>query len=277
MENKDWDLVIEAGKTEKHYWLDLWNYRELAFFLSWRDVIIRYKQAIMGIAWAVLRPFLTMIVFTLIFGKVAKLPTEENAPYAIMVFSALLPWQFFSQSFGAASESFITNSNLLTKVYFPRVIVPMTSIGVAFIDFVVSFLILIGMMFFYNHWSGWQIFLLPMFLFIAAMISFGSGLFVASLNVKYRDFRYVVPFVIQFGLYISPVGFSSAVIPDKWKILYSLNPIVGVIDGFRWCIIGGNNRFPVQGTFISFIIALLLMFFGIWYFRKTEKSFADNI
>ncbi len=270
-------IIIEAGKTEKHYWIDIWKFRELFLFLTWRDIIVRYKQAAMGIAWAVIRPLLTMLIFTVVFSKVAKLPTEGKAPYSIMVFSALLPWQFFSQAFSSAGNSFIANSNLLTKVYFPRIIVPLTSVGVAFVDFLFSFIILIGLMLYFQYWPGFQILFIPLLLFITSIIAFGGGIYIASLNVKYRDFVYIVPFMIQLGLYISPVGFSSSVVPEKWRLLYSFNPMVGVIDAFRWSILGGDASFPVISFGISCSMALVFVFFGVWYFRRTERTFADNI
>lgn len=269
-------IIIEAGKSEKNYWRDLWKFRELFVFLTWRDIIVRYKQAAMGIAWAVIRPLLTMAVFTVVFSKVAKLPSEAGAPYSIMVFSALLPWQFFSQAFSSAANSFVSNSNLLTKVYFPRVIVPMTSVGVAFIDFLFSFIILVCMMIYYRYLPGIEIIAIPLFLIMTSIIALGTGLFIASLNVKYRDFVYIVPFMIQVGLYISPVGFSSSIVPEQWRLLYSLNPMVGVIDGFRWSILG-NMEFPVNSIMMSCITGFIFLISGIWYFRKTERTFADNI
>lgn len=270
------EIIIESGRSEKNYWKDLWRYRELFYILSWRDIRVRYKQTVIGSVWSVLRPLLTMIVFTFIFGKVAKLPTEGNAPYAIMVFSALLPWQFFANSLSEASGSLVANSNLITKVYFPRLIVPASSIIVSLIDFFISFLLMIVLMVWYRFLPPIQIIFLPFFLFLAFFASFGVSLFITALNVKYRDFRYIIPFIVQFGLFISPVGFSSSIIPDKWRLLYSLNPMVAVIDGFRWCILG-SEKIYWPGFSISVAVILFFTFLGIWYFRKTEKTFADNI
>jgi len=270
------EIIIESGRSEKNYWKDLWRYRELFYILSWRDIRVRYKQTVIGSVWSVLRPLLTMIVFTFIFGKVAKLPTEGNAPYAIMVFSALLPWQFFANSLSEASGSLVANSNLITKVYFPRLIVPASSIIVSLIDFFISFLLMIVLMVWYRFLPPIQIIFLPFFLILAFFASFGVSLFITALNVKYRDFRYIIPFIVQFGLFISPVGFSSSIIPDKWRLVYSLNPMVAVIDGFRWCILG-SEKIYWPGFLISVAVILFFTFLGIWYFRKTEKTFADNI
>tara|TARA_R110002096_G_scaffold285073_10_gene478912 strand:+ start:2902 stop:3729 length:828 start_codon:yes stop_codon:yes gene_type:complete len=269
--------ILEHGRAEKNYWRDLWHYRELFQVLAWRDISVRYKQTIIGVAWAVIRPVLTMIVFTVIFGKVAKLPTEGSAPYALMVFAGMLPWQFFATALSDASNSLVTNANLISKVYFPRMIVPSATVVVAFVDFAISFVILIGMMIWYQYIPGWQILSLPFFILIALLASLGPGLWITALNVKYRDFRYVIPFLVQFGLYISPVGFSSSVIPEKWRLLYSLNPMVGVIDGFRWCILGGDATVDLRSFGISIAVTALFLWIGIRQFRKMEKSFADLI
>ncbi len=270
-------LIIEAGRTEKHYWLDLWRYRELFYFLAWRDILVRYKQTSVGIAWALVRPFLTMVVFTLVFGKLGKFPTEGGAPYPILVFAAMLPWQFFANSLSEASNSLVGNANLISKVYFPRLIIPSSSIITSFVDFLISALILAGLMIWYQFVPGWRMLTLPVFIIIAFAAAMGIGLWLTALNVKYRDFRYIVPFIVQFGLYISPVGFSSSVVPEKWRLLYSLNPMVGVIDGFRWAILGGDVRIFWPGFIISNGLVLLFLVSGIWYFRRTEKTFADVI
>jgi lipopolysaccharide transport system permease protein len=275
MENRQ-KLIIEAGKTEGQYWKDIWRYRGLFYFLAWRDILVRYKQTVIGIAWALIRPFLTMVVFTIIFGKLAKLPSE-GVPYPIMVFAAMLPWQFFSNSLSEASNSLIGNANLISKVYFPRLIIPTSSVITSFIDFLISALILVGLMIWYQFVPGWRILALPVFITIAFAAAMGIGLWLTALNVRYRDFRYLVPFVVQFGLYISPVGFSSTIVPDKWRLLYSLNPMVGVIDGFRWAILGGDVRIFWPGFLISIAIVGATFVYGIWYFRKTEKTFADMI
>ena len=270
------ELIIEAGRTEKTYWQDLWRYRELFYFLAWRDILVRYKQTAIGIAWALIRPFLTMVVFTVVFGQLAKLPSE-GVPYPILVFSAMLPWQFFSNSLSECSNSLIGNANLLSKVYFPRLIVPTSAIVVSFVDFMISGIILLGLMAWYNFVPGWRILTLPLFISIAFAASIGAGLWLASLNVQYRDFRFVVPFIVQFGLYISPVGFSSTIVPEKWRFLYSLNPMVGVIDGFRWAILGGNSQLYLPGFMLSMGLVILLLVSGIWYFRKMERTFADVV
>ncbi|GAB4369301.1 MAG: ABC transporter permease [Elainellaceae cyanobacterium] len=270
------ELIIEAGRTERQYWKDLWRYRELFYFLAWRDILVRYKQTVIGIAWALIRPFLTMVVFTVVFGNLAKLPSE-GVPYPILVFSAMLPWQFFANSLSECSNSLISNSNLISKVYFPRLIVPTSAVVVAFVDFMVSGIILLGLMAWYNFVPSWRVVMLPLFVAIAFAASMGVGLWLASLNVKYRDFRYIVPFIVQFGLYISPVGFSSSIVPEQWRLLYSLNPMVGVIDGFRWAILGGDSRLYLPGFVLSMLLVGLLFVSGIWYFRKMERTFADVI
>lgn len=269
-------IIIEAGRTEGQYWKDLWRYRELFYFLAWRDVLVRYKQTVVGVLWAILRPLLTMIVFTLVFGKFAKLPAG-NTPYPILVFAALLPWQFFANSFAEAGSSLISNSNLISKVYFPRLAIPASAVIVSFVDFLISFVILAFLMAWYGYSVDWHFIFLPLFILMAFSASVGAGLWIASLNVKYRDFQYVVPFVIQIGLYISPVGFSSSIVPEEWRLIYSLNPMVGVIDGFRWAILRGDVPFYWPGFLLSLFIGTLLLITGIFYFRKTEKSFADVI
>ncbi|GAB4550944.1 MAG: ABC transporter permease [Pleurocapsa sp.] len=277
MVNSSPELIIEAGRSERQYWRDLWRYRELFYFLAWRDILVRYKQTVIGIAWALIRPFLTMVVFTVIFGKLAKLPTEGNAPYCILVFAAMLPWQFFSNSLSTCSNSLISNSNLISKVYFPRLIVPSSAVVVSFVDFLISGMILLGLMAWYDFVPSWRIITLPLFIVVAGAASMGWGLWLASLNVKYRDFRHIVPFIVQFGMYISPVGFSSNVVPEQWRLLYSLNPMVGVIDGFRWAILGGQSNLYLPGFVLSLGLVSITLATGIWYFRKMERSFADII
>lgn len=269
-------LTIEAGRTERHYWRDLWRYRELFFFLAWRDILVRYKQTAIGIVWALGRPLITMLVFTLVFSKLAKLPSE-GVPYPILVFAALLPWQFFSNAFSGAGESLVGNAGMISKVYFPRLVIPTSAVIVSFVDFLISGVILVGLMIWYGFAPSLRIFTLPLFIFVAFAAAMGAGLWIAALNVKYRDFRIIVPFVVQFGLYISPVGFSSAIVPEKWRLLFSLNPMVGVIDGFRWAILGGNTQLYWPGFLLSLFLVLLILVTGIIYFRKTEKTFADVI
>jgi lipopolysaccharide transport system permease protein len=269
-------IVIEAGRTESQYWQDLWKYRELFYFLAWRDILVRYKQTAIGIAWALIRPFLTMVIFSIVFGRLAKLPSE-GVPYPILVFAGMLPWQFFSNSLSECSNSLITNSNLISKIYFPRLIVPTSAVVVSFVDFMISGIILLGLMAWYNFVPSWRIVTLPLFIGIAFAASMGSGLWLASLNVKYRDFRYIVPFIVQFGLYVSPVGFSSNIVPEKWRLLYSLNPMVGVIDGFRWAILGGDYNIYLPGFLLSLTLVVVSLLSGIWYFRRMERTFADVI
>jgi len=270
-------LILEAGRAEKNYWRDLWTYKELFLILAWRDIAVRYKQTVIGVAWAVIKPFLSMVVFSAIFGRLAGLPSESNAPYPLMVLAGMLPWFFFSTSLAQASSSLITNSKLISKVYFPRLIVPSSAIVTAFIDFLVSFMILIGVMIYYKFLPSWNIMFFPLFILMALLTSLGFGLWITALNVKYRDFRYVIPFIIQLGMYISPVGFSSSIIPAKWRLLYSLNPMVGVIDGFRWSILGGDSPIYVPGFILSVVIIVFFLWLGVTQFRKMEKTFADVI
>ncbi len=270
-----WSLIIEPGRTEKNYWKDLWRYRELFYILSKRDIKVRYKQTVIGAAWSVIRPLLTTIIFTFVFSKVANLKNPSMAPYALMVFAGMLPWQFFSNALSESSNSLIGNSNLITKVYFPRMIIPASSVITSLVDLGISFGIMVAMFIWYQFIPSWHIIFLPVFILLAFVCAFGVGLYLTAVNVKYRDFRYIIPFIIQFGLYITPVGFSSAVINEKYRVLYSLNPMVGVIDGFRWCLLGD----PMQWQPFIFSVAITLLFtiLGIYYFRKVEKSFADNI
>lgn len=269
-------LIIEANSSERQYWSDLWRYRELFYFLAWRDILVRYKQTAIGITWALIRPLLTMIVFTVVFGNIAKLDSE-GAPYPILVFAAMLPWQFFANALSECSNSLLSNSNLISKVYFPRLIVPASAVIVSFVDFLISGMIMLALMIWYNFVPSWRIVTLPLFILIAFAAAIGAGLWLAALNVQYRDFRYIVPFIVQFGLYVSPVGFSSTVVPEQWRFIYSLNPMVGVIDGFRWAILGGNTSLYWSGFLLSISIVALLVISGVWYFRRMERTFADVI
>lgn len=270
-------IIIEAGRAERHYWLDLWRYRELFRVLAWRDLSVRYKQTVIGVLWALIRPLLTMLIFTIIFGRIAKLPTDGNAPYALMVFAGILPWTFFSTGLSDASSSLINNTALISKVYFPRLIMPVATIVVAFVDFLISLCILVALMAWYWFVPDWRILVLPVFVLWAFAASLGPSLWITSLNVKYRDFRFIIPFVVQLGLYVSPVGFSSIIVPEKWRLLYSLNPMVGVIDGFRWCILRGQGDLYAPGLLVGVAITAFFLWFGVRQFRKTEKSFADLI
>lgn len=273
------ELLIEAGRTEAHYWRDLWRYRDLFFFLAWRDLLVRYKQTVFGVLWAVLRPFLTMVIFVLIFSRIAGLPSD-GVPYAILVLGGMLPWQFFATALSEASGSLVGNSQLITKVYFPRIILPASSVIVAMVDFLITLALLAVVMAWYGYLPPWRIAMLPLFVILALLSALGPGLIATALNVKYRDFRYVIPFVVQFGLYISPVGFKSSVIEDRLgpaaRLVYALNPMVGVIDGFRWCI-GADERLHAAGLSVSIVTSLALLVIGVRFFRGTEKSFADVI
>lgn len=269
--------ILEAGRAERNYWRDLWHYRELFVILAWRDVSVRYKQTVIGVAWALIRPFLTMVVFTIIFGRIAKLPSDGATPYPIMVFAGMMPWFLFSGVLAEASGSMIGNANLISKVYFPRLVVPAATAVVALVDFGMNFLMLALLMAWFGFLPGWQIAFLPLFVILAILASLGPALWITALNVKYRDFRYVIPFILQFGLYVSPVGFSSAAVPEQWRLLYSLNPVVGIIDGFRWCLLGGQSQIYWPGFALSLVVTAFFLWFGIRYFRATERTFADMV
>ena len=271
------ELIIEPGRAEKNYWRDLWRYRELFYFLAWRDILVRYKQTVIGVAWALIRPFITMIVFTVVFGKIAKLPAPANVPYPLLVFAAMLPWQFFATAMSEASGSLIGNANLISKIYFPRLVVPASSVITSFVDFLITLGMMAALMLWYGFAPDLRLLTLPLFIMLAFGASFGIGLWLCALNVEYRDFRYIVPFIVQFGLYISPVGFGSDIVPEKWRLLYSLNPMVGVIDGFRWALLRGETPLDGSAVLTSVFLTFILCVSGIWYFRKMERTFADVI
>ena len=269
-------LVIEAGRVERRYWADLWRYRELFYFLAWRDFLVRYKQTAIGIAWALVRPLAAMLVFTLVFGRLAKLPSD-GVPYPVLVCAALLPWQLFSSALTEASDSLVANASLVSKVYFPRLIIPASAVVTSLADFAISAALLAALMAWYGVVPDWRIVTLPLFILLALAASLGFGLWFTALNVRYRDFRYVVPFIASLGLYVSPVGFSSSIVPESWRLLYSLNPMVGVIDGFRWALLGAPVPIHWPGLALSVVLVILALAGGIRYFRRTEKSFADVI
>jgi len=270
------EIIIEANRGVRGYWRDLWRYRELFYFLAWRDLLVRYKQTAVGIAWSLIRPVITMLVFTVIFGRLANLPSD-GAPYPILVFAALLPWQFFANALTESSNSLVINANMISKIYFPRMVVPTSAVIVSFVDFLISFVLLLILMGVYRFVPSWRILTLPLFTLLAFGAAIGGGLWLAALNVRYRDFRHLVPFIVQIGLYISPVGFSSGIVPERWRFLYSLNPLVGVIDGFRWAILGKGNGIFWPGFALSTVAVIVLLISGIYYFRQTERTFADVI
>ena len=271
------DLLISSARVSRTYYLDLWRYRELFYFLAWRDILVRYKQTVIGIAWAVIRPLITTIIFTLIFGRLSHLPSPISVPYSLLVMSAMLPWQFFATALSESSNSLIGNANLISKIYFPRLIIPAGSVITSFVDFLITLVLMGGLMFWYHFLPDWHLLLLPAFVALAFACAFGAGLWLCALNVQYRDFRYIVPFIVQLGLYISPVGFSSGIVPEKWRLLYSLNPMVGIIDGFRWCLLRGQPPLHWQAGTLSCGLVVLISVSGIWHFRKMERTFADVI
>lgn len=270
-------LVIEPGRLERNYWSDIWAYRELFAVLAWRDISVRYKQAALGAAWAVLRPLIAVVIFSVIFGRVAGLPGPEGVPYPLLVFAGMLPWFLMSAILNDASQSLVGNASMISKIYYPRLITPAASSIVSLVDFTVSFCVLLLMFLAFHFSPGWQVVFLPVFVLFAVAAAFGPALWLASLNVLYRDFRFIVPFIVQFGLYVSPVGFSSEVVPDQWRLLYSLNPAVSVIDGFRWCLLGGATEIYWPGFLIGLAVTAGFLLLGIRSFRRTERSFADYI
>lgn len=275
--DSDFDLIIEPHKTTADFLLELIQYRELFFYFSWKDILVRYKQTVVGVAWGVIRPFLSMVIFTIIFGRVAKMPTEESVPYPIMVFSALLPWQYFSNAMQQSANSLIAAGGMVSKIYFPRIILPSSSVIASAVDFVISFVMLLLLMVVYRFPPSLLMLLLPLFFIPATMTALGVGYWFSAIGVKYRDFRHIMPFIVQFGMYVSPVGFSSSVIPERWRLVYSLNPMVGVIDGFRWCIQGTSVSLYLPGFIISIIVSVIVFIYGLKYFRSTERLFADFI
>lgn len=269
------ELVLEAGRASRHYWADLWRYRELAAFLAWRDIKVRYKQASLGIAWAVLQPAIQTVLLTFVFGKLAKMP-DGGVPYAVIVLCGLLPWQLFTGAFNGAGNSLVGNSHLISKVYFPRLIIPVSALGVALVDFAIVLTLALPLVWIFAGPPGWQICLLPLFVLLALVIAIGAGLWIAALTVKFRDFRFITPFIVQIGMFVSPVGYRTDELPN-WRELFALNPLSAVIDGVRWCLLGGRSSLDPQGLAISIGIALALLLSGVWYFRRTERQFADII
>jgi len=270
------EIIITPELSSKHLLRELWQYKGLFYFLAWRDILVRYKQTLLGIIWCLIRPLATMVVFTIVFGKLAGLPSGD-VPYAVMVFTAMLPWQFFSSIFTKSSNSLISNATLVSKVYFPRVIIPATTVVVGLIDFAISFCMLIVLMMMYGMAPDWKIIFLPFFLLIAVLTSLGAGFFISAMNVKFRDFMHLAPFIVQFGLYISPVGYSSSIVPDSWRLLYSINPMVGVIDGFRWALLGENIEIYWPGFVISVLLSIIIFIGGFKFFMANERYFADTI
>jgi len=270
------ELVIEPTGGDAQYFRDLWNFRELFAILAWRDVLVRYKQTVIGVGWAIIQPLLTMVIFTVVFGKIAGLPSS-GIPYHVLVLAGLLPWQLFSQSLNGASNSLVSQSNLISKVYFPRMIVPAAAVATSFVDFLVACLMLAIIMVWEGVTPGASIAALPLFIVMTLAAALGLGMWFSALTVKYRDFRFIVPFIIQIGLFLSPVGFSSKVVPDKWRLAYSLNPLVPIIDGFRWSILPGTPA-PDWGSLVISAATIVVVFaIGARYFVTAERVFADVV
>lgn len=269
-------LTIEAGRTERQYWRDLWRYRELFYFLAWRDLLVRYKQTFVGVSWSLIRPLLTMIVLTFVFGKLGRMPSG-GSPYPLLVFCGMLPWQFISTAISESGNSLVSNTSLISKVYFPRLIITASSVIASLVDFLISAGFLIVLMIWYRYVPPSAVWFLPCFVMLAVAASLGFGIWIAALMVKYRDFRFIVPFIVQFGLYLSPVGFQSAIVPSRYQLLYSINPMVGIIDGFRWCLLGTRSKTFPFALLICVIEVGVVLISGILYFRSTERTFADVI
>jgi lipopolysaccharide transport system permease protein len=270
------ELTIEAGRIERQYWRDLWRYRELFFFFTWRDLLVRYKQTLVGVSWSLVRPLLTMIVLSVVFGKLGKMPSG-GLPYPLLVFCGMLPWQFFSAAMSESGNSLVANSNMISKIYFPRLVIIVSSIMTNLTDFFISAVFLVGLMIWYRFVPPIYVLALPFFIMLVFGAALGIGLWISALMVEYRDFRFIVPFLTQFGLYISPVGFQSSVVPSRFRLLYALNPLVGIIDGFRWSLLGKSAGMYWPGLGIAVFEVIFLIGTGIWYFRKTERTFADVI
>ena len=270
-------LILEAAYARRNYWQDVWRYRDLFAILAWRDIALRHRQSVLGIAWSVLRPLMTVLIFTLVFGRIAKLPSDGMAPYALMVFAGIVPWNLLSNIIGQASNSLVSNAGLIGKVYFPRLIVPLSVIAVTLVDAAISLVLLFATMAWFGFVPDWRILLLPIFIVFAVLVGLGPALWLSALNVKYRDFQHIAAFALQFGIYVSPVGFSSTAVPEQWRLLYSLNPAVGVIDGFRWSLFHGEAHLYAPGLFCSAAITALMLWAGVAYFRKAERTFVDVI
>lgn len=271
------ELIIETGSSPRQYAREVWRYRSLLFIFSWRDIRVRFKQTAIGAAWALLRPLLTLVILTIVFSKIARLPSEGDAPYVLLVLSGLLPWQFFASGLSDAANSVTDNEKIVSKIYFPRLVIPVSALAVCMVDFVISLLILVGIFAFYQFVPGWHLLALPLVLIFAILAALGPGLLLAALNVKYRDFRYVVPFVVQMGIYVSPVAYSTSLVPEGWRTLYYLNPMAGLIDAFRWTVLGDHFTPWWPGVCLSLGVLMVLLIAGVLYFRATERSFADNI
>jgi lipopolysaccharide transport system permease protein len=268
-------LVIEPGRANRNYWGDIWRYRELLYFLAWRDIAVRYKQTAIGVAWAVIRPLLTMLIFVG-FRHMAGLSTA-GPPQPLLVMAAVLPWQLFSSALTDASGSVVTNGNLISKVYFPRLVTPAAAVAVSLVDFLVTLALLVVLMAWYGAWPSWQVITLPLFVLLAMALSLGSGVVLAALTVKYRDFRFVTPFIVQFGLFVSPVAFKASEVPAALRWVVLANPLVGVIDGFRWALLGGSTGLRPASVAYSAVAAVVLLWIGVAYFRRVERGFADII
>jgi len=273
---KDGEIVIRPGATAENYWRELWIYRELFVFFAWRDITVRYKQTALGVLWALIQPLVTMLVLTFVFGRLAGMPSH-GVPYPVLVYAGVLPWQLFATSLTNCSGSLVANANLLRKIFFPRLIIPASTMMVGLVDFAVALSILVVLMAWFQVVPGIEVLALPLFLAAAFVTALSAGVWFAALNVKYRDFRYLVPFVVQLGVYVSPVGFSTNAVPESYRFLYALNPMASVINGFRWSLLGGDFSVDWGAFAASMALVLALLYTGVRYFRSVENSFADVV
>lgn len=276
MRSRSYSVRISADQKIMNYWSDLWGQRQLLIFLVWRDLIVRYRQTFVGLSWVLIRPLLSMIIFSLVFGKLAGLSSGDK-PYPLLVFAGMLPWFFFSSAVSECTNSLSTNGALVGKIYFPRLIIPLSTITVSSVDYLVSCFLIIAVMLWYSEAPTWRLLTLPLLTIWVASLSFGLGVWFSALTVRYRDLRHLVPFILQLGIYISPVGYSATLVPERWLPLYSLNPMVGIITGYRWALLGSEFTAYVPGVAFSFSITLLLVWSGVRYFRKCEKTFVDYL
>lgn len=267
-------LVLEPGGADKRFWRDLWHYRDLLVFLAWRDIAVRYRQTLVGVAWALLQPALTMVLFTVVFGRIAHLDSG-GVPYPLLVLAGLIPWQLFSTALTGSGDSLVANAGLISKVYFPRMIIPMAAVAVAVVNALVALGLLATLMPWYGVWPTWRLLALPFLLLLTALMGMGAGLVTAALGVRYRDVRFVLPFVVQCGFFAAPVGYSAAVVPERWRLVFALNPMVGVMEGFRWSILGTASEKLEAMVAISVLGSILLLTLGRWAFRSVERDAAD--
>lgn len=275
MSADNFELTIEAGHAEHHYWRDVWRYRDLLALLAWRDIKVRYKQAALGVGWAVIQPVVQTLLLTFVFSNLARMPSG-GVPYFLLVLCGNLPWQLFSSAFNGAGNSLVGSAHLISKTYFPRLIVPMSALVIAFVDFLVVLVISIPVLWSFGFWPTWHLLLLPAFVLLALLLALGAGLWAAALMVRFRDFRFIIPFLLQIGVFVTPVGFRTDNLPN-WRNVLDMNPLTAIVDGMRWCLLGGATELRRDALVVALLACALLLITGLWYFRKTERQFADIV